>query len=186
MANLLVRDGAEAAKYMKASGAGTDVDPLVTHHGLESNVLEVTLSLDTNIYASGDVLAATQEMANAVRVNGGTAVLQSLVLLDKDDQGGALDLLILQTTQDIGTENAAHAISDDEADEILTIIPIAAGDYYDLTNSMLVRKNSSDSGMGMVLKAAAGSTSLFIAAISKGAKTYTASGINLKLGLLLD
>ena len=37
----------------------------------ESSVLDVTLSLDTNAYSDGDVLAATQEIANAVRVPGG-------------------------------------------------------------------------------------------------------------------
>jgi len=54
MANLLVRDGAEAAKYMKASGAGTDVDPFVVHHDFAAstpNSYNVTLTVADTEYS---------------------------------------------------------------------------------------------------------------------------------------
>lgn len=150
--------------------------------GTSSIVKEVTLSLDTNAYADGDVLAATQEITTAMRVNGGTGVLQSLVVLDWDDQGGALDVLILRTTGSIGAENAAAAPADAVADEILAVVEIVAGDYVDLANSQIAVKDS----LGVVVDAAAASQSLFVAAISRDTKTYTAAGITLKLGFLRD
>jgi len=150
--------------------------------GTSSIVKEVTLTLDTNAYADGDVLAATQEIATAMRVNGGTGVLQSLVVLDKDDQGGALDILILRTTGSIGTENAAAGPTDAVADEILAVVEVTASNYVDLANSQIAVKPN----LGIIVDAAAASQSLFVAAIRRDTKTYTAAGITLKLGFLRD
>lgn len=144
---------------------------------------ELTLSLDTNVYADGDVLADTQEIANVFRCPSGYGYLMGLTVLDKDDQGGALDIVFLRTNQSIGTENAALNLSDAAADEIITIVEIAAGDYVDLINSQIVTKNQADEGMGVLLVPDS-DDSLFVAAISRDAKTYTASGITLKIGML--
>lgn len=148
-----------------------------------SEVLDVTLSLDTNAYSDGDVLADTQEIANAVRVPGGTAILQSVQVLDEDDQGCALTLVFSSGSGTLGTENAAPSISDANARNILGYVSVAALDYIDLGGSRIATIR----GAGLVLKAAAGATSLYIAAITRGGTpTYTAAGIKLKLGLLQD
>ena len=144
-----------------------------------SDLIDVTLSLDTAIYASGDVLAATQEVANAVDTAGGTALLHSVVVLDKDDQGQPIDLVFLRSNVSIGTENAAVSVSDTDAAEILGIVSVAAADFSDLGGCRVATLPS----VGLVLKAGAGSTSVYIAAVSKGTGTYSASGIVVKLGL---
>ena len=143
-------------------------------------VVEVTLSLSTDAYADGDVLAATQVVTNAARVEGGNVTWASLVLLDKDDQGGALDIVLLRTNAAIGTENAAVTVSDANADEICGVVEIAAADYVDLANSQIVVKKPAD--LGFEMDAADTSRHLYVAAISRGTSTYTASGITLKLG----
>jgi hypothetical protein len=144
-----------------------------------SDVLDVTLSLDTSAYATGDVLAATQEVANAVPGNAGHALLHSITINDKDDQGIALDLVFLRTNVSIGTENSAVSISDADADEVLGIVQVSSSDFIDLGGCRVATL----AGIGLTLEAGAASTSLYIAAISRGAGTYTASGITLKLGL---
>jgi len=147
-----------------------------------TDVIDVTLSLNTNIYASGDVLAATQEVASAMRVAAGKALLHSIVLNDKDDQGVELDLVFLQTNVSIGTENSAASVSDADADKILGLVNVASSDWEDLGGCRIATKTS----VGLVLEAGAGSTSIYIAAITRGTPTHTASGITLKLGLLRD
>ena len=193
MANMLVA-ASGVAKHRKSSGVGTDGDPFIPevkasagelHLGSVSGttyVHEVTLSLDTNAYADGDVLADTQEIASAVRVAAGAGVLHSVAVLDKDDQGEALDIVFLKTDVSLGTENAAVSISDADADEILCIVEVAAGDYVDLINSQLATKSS----VGVGVKAAAAATSLFVGAISRGTGTYTAAGITLKITILAE
>lgn len=139
----------------------------------------VTLSLDTNIYASGDVLADTQEITACVPTPGGRVVVQSIVLNDKDDQGQALDLVFLKTAASIGTENSAVSVSDTNADQILGIVSVASDDWIDLGGCRVATK----ANIGLVAEAGPGSTSVFVAAISRGTGTYTASGITLSVGL---
>jgi len=147
--------------------------------------VEVTLTLDTSAYSTGDVLADTQEIAGALPAAGESVILQSLVILDKSDQAQGLDVLILRSNTSIGTENTAFSPSDAVSVEILAVVEVASGNYYDMTNNQLARKNISEAGMGMVLKATSG-TSLYIAAVSRGTGTYAADGIVVKLGFSRD
>lgn len=145
-------------------------------------VLEVTLSLDTAAYADGDVLADTQTVTNAFKIPGGRMILQSVTVLDEDDQGQAFDLIFLDTNNSLGTENAAVSITDANARRIFGRVSIAAGDYYDLVANRIATVTN----IGLVLAAATGSRSLFLGAVSRGTGTYTASGIKLKLGVMWE
>lgn len=145
------------------------------------DVVDVTLSLDTNAYVSGDVLAATQEVASAVRANGGKALLTSLTVLDKDDQAGAFEVVFLRSNVPLGTENDAVGISDANAAEVLGIVAVAAANYFDLGGCQVAQPAIT---APIVLEAAAASTSIFIGAVSRDTKTYTAAGLVLKLGLV--
>ncbi len=144
-----------------------------------SGVLDLTLSLDTSIYASGDVLADTQELTNVMRIPGGTAQLESIRVNDKDDQGVAFDIVFLKSNVSLGTENATVSITDANADEILGIVPVAAADFIDLGGCRVATLSTSN----IMLKSASTSTSIFVGAISRGTGTYTASGITLKIGI---
>jgi hypothetical protein len=141
-----------------------------------------TLSLDTSAYAIGDVLAATQAVADALRVNSGTGLLQSIKLLDKDDQGAALDLYFLNANNTIGTENDAVGVSDANADAILAKVAIGAADWTDLGGCRLAFMGN----LAIPIQAASGTTTLYIAAVSQGTGTYSASGITGILGILCD
>lgn len=153
--------------------------------GGQADVIDVTLVLDTNIYADGDVMVVPQEIANAVRANGKRCILHSLTICDKDDQGVAFDLYFAGVTWAWGAAiNAPIAIDDTNAALLVTRIPVAAADYYDLGGNRLVVKGPSDQGMSSIIEAAAASRSIFVGAVSRGAGTYSASGITLKLGLL--
>lgn len=140
-----------------------------------------TLSLDTSAYAAGEVLADTQEIDNVFRVNDGTGTLFSIVLNDKDDQGAPLDLVFLSANNSLGTENSAPSISDANADAILGIISVANGDWVDLGGCRVATIPASR--CGIALKAASGGKKLYIAAITRGTPTHTASGITGALGI---
>lgn len=169
--------GSKSTQVALAAGEGH-----IGSIGGNSVVAEVTLTLDTSIYASGDVLADTQEIANAIRVNAGTGVIHSLIILDKDDQAQALDVVFFKTNVSLGSENSPVSITDANADEILGIVEVLAGDYVDLVNSQLVTVTD----VGIVVVADAAATSLWVGVISRGTGTYTASGITMKIGILQD
>ena len=175
-----------------AANSGTDIGDVdvtsiaagETHLGevgAATAVKEITFSLDTGgAYADGDVLAATQEIATAMRVNAGTGIIQSVIILDKDDQGENLDVVFLKTNVSLGTENAVVSITDGDADEIQGVVEVSS--YVDLTNSQIATKTN----LGIGVQADSGATSLFIGLISRGTGTYTASGVTAKITILQD
>jgi hypothetical protein len=142
------------------------------------------LTLDTAEYATGDVLADTQEMANAVPANGGSAWIESVVVIDKDDQGAALDLVFMKTNVSLGTENAAVSISDADAAQILGIVSVAANDFVDLGGVRVATlTKGSHPKLNVLIEAASDSRSVFVGAIARDTATYTASGIVLNIGV---
>lgn len=148
-----------------------------------SDVLDLTLSLDTSAYADNDVLAAPQELTGVFRMPGHPVTLQSVLLLDEDDQGQDIDLLFLNATGSIGAENAAYSPTDAVARTIIGVVSIVAADYIDNVNSQTAHKEN----IGLILKGASDTTSVYVAAVVRsGTPTYTASGIRLKLGIMRD
>lgn len=148
------------------------------------SLIDVTLSLDTGAYADGDVLADTQEVADALRLEGGSGVIQSVTILDRDDNGTAIDIVFLSKDVSLGTENGAISISDADAINILGIVQVFAGDYVDLANSQFVTKTN----LSIVAKNSEGlsTKSIYVGVISRATSTYTAAGITLRIGILRD
>jgi len=144
-------------------------------------VHELTLSLDTGgAYATGDVLAAPQELANVAGLPAGAGVIQSVLALDVDDQGQGFDLVFLAADVPLGTENAVVSISDANAVYVVGVVEVGSGDYVDLVGCQVAHKEN----LGIGFQCAAGETSLWVGAVSRGTGTYTASGIKLKIGVL--
>jgi len=141
----------------------------------------VTLSLDTAQYGSGDLLAAPQEIADACP-GGRGAILHSLVVLDKDDQGGSLEFLFTSSSVSFGTENAAFAISQASAGAIQARVPVASGDFTDYGSFRYAQYGPTATGMGGMLKSTG--SSLWLGAISRDTKTHSASGIIVQVGLV--
>lgn len=151
--------------------------------GGNSALIDFTLSLDTSAYASGDLLAESQSIASVMRAADKTAILQSLVLNDKDDQGAAFTLYFLNANVSMGTENSAPSISDTNADSILGWVDIATTDWKDLGGTRV----ASIRNIGLLLKPVSGGTNIYIAAVNgSGTPTFSASGITGRLGVLRD
>jgi len=150
--------------------------------GIKAEVIDVTPVLDTSAFAVGDVMSDTFEIPGAVDIEAGTSLLHSLMILDKDAQGGIFDLVIMRTNKSLGTKNAAVSISDADATEILGVISIVAEDYVDLVGSKIVAKTL----VGLSVEAGASSTSIYGSLVSRDTKTYTASGLLLKFGFAKD
>lgn len=144
----------------------------------DTKTVEITLTLDTNAYAAGDVLATTQEVANAASANGLGTELISMTVRDKDDQtAAAMTFYFLDDNQSLGTENAAPDISDANADAICGMVTIPAALFTDLGGV----KVATLTNIGLLMHPGAASTSLYIAATTAGTPTQTASGITVSL-----
>lgn len=150
--------------------------------GYWMNYHDLVLSLDTDAYAQHDVLADRQELANVVGQPAGCGRIDSVVLIDFDYNARAITLVFLDSDVTIGTENSAVSISDANAAKILGKVELAAADYEDMKNSQFAQALN----IGLPFKCAAGSKSIYVAAIYRDATgdTYTASGIRLRIGIL--
>lgn len=134
----------------------------------------VTHTLDTSAYASGDLIADTQAIAGATDVQGGYCRLDSVTILDEDDQGVALWLVFSSASTSFGTENSAPNISDANARNVLGAVPIATTDYVDIGGAKVACLRN----IGLTMKAASSSTTLYVAIVnSTGTPTYTATGL---------
>lgn len=150
--------------------------------GLRPKIVEVTLSLDTNIYAANDLLADTQVVSNAFYDIDKPGVLDSVYVIDEDDQTAVpIVLYLLSDSGSLGTENSALNPTDAVARTILGTVPILAADFKDLINS----KAATIKNIGLIVKPKTGTRDLYIAAALDGAgtPTYTASGIKVRLGI---
>lgn len=150
--------------------------------GGSTSYVDVALTTDTAIYTNGDVLFLATNIAGAMRANNKRGILQSIVVIDEDDQGVAMDLVFMSATQTLGTINVAPSISDAGARDILGIISILSSDYVDLGGVRVASKN----GLGMVVRPVTGATNLYVAGITRGTPTHTVSGLRLRLGFLQD
>lgn len=145
---------------------------------------DVTLTLDTSAYASGDVLADTQIVNSPFRGNDLGGVLVSLTVIDKDDQKAAFDVYFLDQNVTMGTENAAPSISDTNATAIMgPPIAIGTGDYKDLGGVSIAGVDN----IGKALRPASGTDDFYVAVVNgTGTPTYTVNGVVLRFGILPD
>ena len=150
--------------------------------GRKQTITAITFSLDTNIYADGDVLADSQILAVCLRVNDGTGIILDAIFNDEDDTGIAFDVLILDANVSLGTENSAPNISDANARNILGRFNVLASDFYDLGGVKVAHIRDVNIGV----KGVSGADDLYIALISRGAGTYSASGITARFKILCD
>lgn len=155
-----------------------------------SEGLVVSLTTPTGALADGDVMAATQEIASFFTENGGRGVLQSVVAIDTDDQGIAFDLVFFNANTSLGTEDSAPDIDDTEVLTVLGIVSIGVDDeaspyhspFIDLGANRVATRN----GIGLHMEAGAATTSVWVAAITRGTPTYASGVVTVKLGFLQD
>lgn len=139
--------------------------------------------LDTAIYASGDVMFVAKELAGVMSSSGGAARLESLVVIDKDNEKATFDLLFFDRApaSSLGALNAAYALVDADADNLLGRLSVAAADYVSSgTNSA----EATYKNLQLMMKSASRFKSLWICGVIRsGTPTFTtASDLTLKLG----
>lgn len=143
------------------------------------DVITIDCTVDTNALAEGDVAFATQEVAGFSTAADITSILQSVTVIDVDDQGIGIDLIFFNANTTLGTENSAPDIDDTEAQTIIGRVQVGAGSFYDL----VVNRVACVYGIGLPMKAGTGG-SIWMAGIARGAPTYAGGHVYIKLGVL--
>jgi len=152
--------------------------------GGKTIVKSVTLSTDTAAYASGDLIADTQQIDAFFRKADGTGVIQTLTIIDEEAQGVAMYILFHLTSTSMGSENSAPNISDANASAgIQGMVAIAASDWVTVSGVKIACIRN----IGLPVKAASGTDDLYISALnSTGAPDWDADSLVVQIGALLD
>src|SRR6478736_5672685 len=97
--------------------------------------IDLQLTTDTSIYATGDVLVATVAvpiLATTQNVKNLRVRIDGIGVIDKDANAGAFDIVFLDQNKSLGTVNAAVSISDADALSVVKTISVSASNYTTL------------------------------------------------------
>lgn len=142
-------------------------------------VFTSALTLDTAQYAAGDTLGDLLEVTKVVQRAGDSAILQSVSVIDVDDQGAGLDLVLFDRSVTLSAKNAVWNTSDADMLFAQGLIRVAAADFIDLGGNRIATKPL----LGLGVKPNSG-TSLYLGTLSQGTGTYTAAGLVVVLSFL--
>ncbi len=155
--------------------AGTNVIGQVHGGGIS---ISVTPTITAGAYHAKDAVGGEMTFANAVRVAGGSGIINSVVIADNDDEKAGLELWLFSATVTEAADNAAMDFTDAEMLTCVGVIPISTSDYYSLADNGAAVK----SAVGLQFKCA--STSLFGQLKCTATPTYTAVGdLTVTLGI---
>lgn len=154
----------------------------VDSHGSTTRIQVTPTISAAGIYAAKDAIGGIMTFANATRTSGSGGILESVTIVDKDQEMAAMDLVLFSATiAGTVTDNAAFDPTDADMLNCVGWVPILTGDYADFNDNALAVR----SGLGIAYTCAA--TSLFGALVARGTPTYTGtSDIVVTLGVVPD
>ena len=158
---------------------------------MDVDLIDVSIDLDpsnTGAYADGDLLFLVTEIPNAVAVKGGAALLHSAACIitgsADGSETGSFDVVIT-------SDSTALAIADNVAlntETSLSAVMDGIAGTFSIANiiDMGVVSVGSAQNIGMVCKAASGSTSLYVFGIARSTNDYEEGSAVLRLGFIKD
>jgi hypothetical protein len=149
--------------------------------GGTTTILQIPTISTSPAYTAGDNVGAKITLASAVRVSGGTGIIQSITLSDKGKQSAATDVIFFSAnpTNTTATDNTAQTIHDTDLLTIIGVVSIVAADWFAFVDNSVASKL----GLGLAFKAV-GSTSIYAILVTRGTPTYTAT-TDLQLGVTI-
>jgi len=164
---------------------------------MDVDLIDITVKPDFDngaAMAAGDLMFPAVEIPNAVAVNGGTAILQSCcaIISGGDADGadtGAFDVVITNDSTTL-QHGGADINTDDDMASVTSALAVMDGTcgFFSITNAFNagVVAIGDKKNIGMVCKAASGSTSLFVYGIVQNTADYNEGDIVLRLGFVKD
>lgn len=125
-------------------------------------------TISTSAYTAKDALGALLEFQNINRASGRSVFIQSVTLVDRDQERVAIDLVLFKASITAPTDNAIFDPTDSELADCVGVIPFTAGSWYDFNDNSVASVN-------VGLEVAVTGTSLYGVLVLRGAPTYTAT-----------
>lgn len=151
-----------------------------------SMVLTGQLTVLTAAYGtSGEVVGGLITFPNAVRTAGDRAIVQSVILSDRDRLNQAFNLILFDSNPSATTfsEGLGLTLNDADLRRVAGHVAITSSDYLSLLDNSFATKTN----VGLEIRCH--TTSLFGVLISTGSGTFTftnTDALQIKIGLLRD
>jgi len=155
---------------------------------MDVDLIDVTLTTDVEALSNNDVIAQSIEIPNAVSVTGGSAIIQSIMLLDEDDEAPTVELLFSQVSTAI-TDDEGKAIGEDVGDLDATFRSFLGATTISSWSDLVDSQMGTKSNIGLVVKAASGTRSIYVHAINRSGSAYTPAAttdLKMRIGIVKD
>jgi len=154
---------------------------------MKTKVFSITPTTATAEAGANEVIFQADELANFMSEKGGTAIIQSITLLDDNDFGETIDIVFMDTSGLLdATSDAGSAIDVDDASStvpasILGVVTVS--NYFDGVAWKFGQKDN----IGLAIKAASTTRSVWLSAVNRGtARDWDTDGLHLKIGYIQD
>ena len=122
-------------------------------------------------YSTGDLMKEAKSIVGAVAEKNSCSILQSITAIDTSDTGGAIYLIITDSSQDLGTVGSAVNAADAAADNSMAIV--ALSNWVDIGGAKVCSKGN----IGLVCKPESNSVKLYYGVVnSSGGDIVIGSG----------
>jgi len=132
------------------------------------------LTTATTAYTAGDQVGARFTLANAARVSGGYGIITGVTLISAADIIGSYDVVFTRGSITLAADNAAYAISDAHALEVVALVQLMGG--FDIGNNRLAQAHNL-----AIPYDCNGGTSLFAGLITRADHTFFGAATDLQL-----
>ena len=152
------------------------------------DIIDVTLTTVAAAIGNNEVISQSIEFADAVAVKGGSGIVQSIVLLNKDNttESPAIEILFAEDDSAIASdEGNAITASDTTLFKLQGSVTVSNWSVLKPSDNELATK----SGIGLAIQAVSGSRDVYIHAVNRSGGNYTPSGtdvLRMKIGILQD
>lgn len=176
---MLGADG-NATALWAGRAVGTDGVAYVDPRSLRVRLTDAGQTIAASSHIAKDAIGAIWTFANAVRVSGGSCVLEQVQVHDLTQSMPDLDIIFFdRTIAGTVTDDAAFDPTDADLDNVVAVVTIGGGQWADFNDNSVA---DIDVNKSMVLNG----TSLFAAVVARSTTTTAASSIQVTVTIKQD
>lgn len=155
----------------------------------KTRTVSVAPTVDTNAYASGDLVGPKQTLTGAGtcdptlgKLGLCAGIIHSVTITDLENQAADFDLVIFSSdpTGTTFTDNAAFDIADADLPKVVCVIQVTTNVAFN-DNAVIIAN-----GTNCVFDAPATRGTLYAAPVIRSAGTFSASGLTFRYNILQD
>ena len=159
---------------------------------MDVDLIDVTLTTTAATHADNDVISQSIEIPNAVSVNGGSAIIQSIYLQNTDDsiESPALELVFAAENTAL-TSDIGDAVEITDANLVTAVVQGSKSvtNWSTLLPSTNPNEFAVKSNIGLVIRAESDTKSIYVHTINRSGGDYTPSGtgkLTARIGIVKD